>query len=276
MVTARTTPTGGPEAEALFQKGLSYELSGGGDSYDPDTAKELYIMALNKGSAKAALNLGRQLKHRATGSRKKADDLGHMVRYFVQAAKMGSPDALYCLHDVCSRGLGVPKDSVKAAKLLESAAHGGSPLGMMRLGLDRIGRDKLNEGKSWLIKALNEGYGDAGYHLASLYYAVERDVDCMIRYLREGAQQGSEKCIRRLVMIYEQGQFGQEVNLPLAEKYLTLLPVRKAGVPPGAVVLESAPKSMPRTFMQTAASLAVLAFRRTSALAVSASSAMNW
>ena len=276
MVTARTTPTGGPEAEALFQKGLSYELSGGGDSYDPDAAKELYIMALNKGSAKAALNLGRQLKHRATGSRKKADDLGHMVRYFVQAAKMGSPDALYCLHDVCSRGLGVPKDSVKAAKLLESAAQGGSPLGMMRLGLDRIGRDKLNEGKIWLAKALSEGHGDAGYHLASLYYAVERDVDSMIRYLREGAQQGSEKCIRRLVMIYEQGQFGQQVNLMLAEKYLTLLPVQKAGVFRRLAAPESIPEATPRTLMQTAMSLGAAALRRTSALAVSAASAMNW
>lgn len=273
MVTAKTTPTGGPEAEALFQKGLSYELSGNGDSYDPDVAKELYILALNKGSAKAALKLGRQIKRRATGSCKKADDLGHMVRYFVQAAKMGSPDALYCLHEACSRGLGVPKDSVKAAKLLEGAAQGGSPLGMTRLGLDRIGRDRLNEGKIWLTKALSEGYGDAGYHLASLYYAVERDVESMIRYLREGAEKGSEKCIRRLVMIYEQGQFGQEVNLPLAEEYLALLPANKAGVSRRAASSESVPEAKPGTFMQKTTNLASAALRLTSTLAMSA---MNW
>lgn len=267
MVTAKTTPYGGSEAKALLQRWLSHESGGSGEPHDLNTAKEPYIMVLNKGSAKAALSLGRQLKYRATGScNKKDDDRGHMAGYFAQAAKMGAPDALYCLHDLCSQGAGVPKNNAKAAKLPE----GGSPQGMTRLGLERIGRDKLNEGKAWLTKALSEGDGDAGYHLASLYYAVERDVDSMIRYLREGAEKGSEKCIRRLVMIYEQGQFGQEVNLPLAEKYLSRLPAFKAECAPGAITLENAVGQAPSTFMQATSNLAAELLRRTSALVMAA------
>ena len=227
MVSAKMTPTGGSEAEALFQKGLNFHLGRSGSPYDPIAAKNLYILALQKGSAKAALNLGRMLKNKATISGKRADELKHMVNYFVQAAKMGSPDALYCLHEACSEGLGMPKDYVKAEQLLQKAAHGGSPQAMTRLGLECISCDRVTEGKGWLAKALEQGNGDAAYHLASVCYAIERDMSAMIGYLKQGAAKSSEKCIRRLALIYELGQFGQSADPRMAEKYFQLLPKRK-------------------------------------------------
>ena len=227
MIASKATPTGGPEAEALFQKALNHHLGRKGSPYDPVAAKELYIMALKKGSAKAALNLGRLLKHKATLSCQRADDLGHMVKYFVQAAKMGSPDALYCLHEACSQGLGVPKDTAKADRLLEEAAHGGSPQAMVCLGLNCISGDRVEEGKVLLAKAVEQGHGDAGYHLALLHYAADGDVDAMIHYLQQGAEKGNQKCLRKLAMIYELGQYGQKINPQLAEKYFNQLPVSK-------------------------------------------------
>lgn len=227
MIASKATPTGGPEAEALFQKALNHHLGRSGSPCDPMTAKELYLMALKKGSAKAALNLGRLLRHKAMLSRKGEDDLEHMVRYFLQAAQMGSPDALYCLHEVCSQGLGVPKDTEKAARLLKEAAYGGSPQAMARFGLNCIKCGRMAEGKILLAKALEAGHGDAGYHLGLARYAADGDADSMIHCLRQGAEKGSQKCIRKLAMIYKLGQCGQKTNPQLAETYFRLLPASK-------------------------------------------------
>ncbi len=230
MTSESTVPLGGSKAEVLFRQGLNYHLGRKDTPYNPAAARELYLKAPGQGSAKAALNLVWLARSKARMSSRRADDLSRMIQYFVQAAKMGSPDALYCLHEACSQGLGVPKDRARAEKLLRSAARGGSLLAMTKLGLDCVNRDELEEGREWLGKALDRGYGDAGYHLGALAYTVDQDVKAMVRCLERGAGHGSVKCIRRLALIHELGQFGQQVDMPLAEHYRNLLPKNKTAL----------------------------------------------
>ena len=223
MIAAKNTPTGGPEAEALFQQAVDHHLGRNGCNFDLRLARALYAQALRKGNAKAALNLGNLYKTDTGALANRQQSLRYMVALFNQAASMGCPDGFFCLHEAFARGLGVPKDPKRADHLLRIAATKGSLVAMVHLGNREIAANRDQQGKKWLIKALNEGYGDAGYHLASFAYAVEQNIPGMIVYLRTGCRHGSAKCIRWLAYIYEMGQFGQPVDTQYAGRLLQLL-----------------------------------------------------
>ena len=80
---------------------------------------------------------------------------------------------------------------------------------------------RVEEGRQWMRKALELGYGDAGVSL-SRSYAGERNAQKMIESLRAGAGMGSTKCLMRLFLTYRQGYYGQAVDEEYANCFIKL------------------------------------------------------
>lgn len=222
MYIAAQTPTGGLEAETLFQQAVDCHMGRNGMSSDVKSAQKLYAKALMKGSPKAALNLGYLYKTDANLHPDRDTRHKYMLALFLRAAQLGCPDGLYCLYEALERGQGLPKDQFKANRLLKKAALNGSVMAMARLGAKYIIAGNAKEGVFWLNKALAEGNGDAAYDLAIYEKTKNRDIVAMIGFLRQGSKLGSVKCIRTLAFIYELGQFGQEPAPKYAEELFAL------------------------------------------------------
>ena len=74
----------------------------------------------------------------------------------------------------------------------------------------------------WLEKALNGGYGYAGYPLSLVYFYHEGNAEKGVAALRRGAALGSTDCLFSLGEIYRKGENGQEKDVEYAEKLYAL------------------------------------------------------
>lgn len=212
------------EAELLFQQAVDYHLGRNGRFCNPKKAQKLYAKAVIKGSAKAALNLGHMYHTEATQSADSETYLKHVEALFTHAARLGRPDGLRYLSEVSGQGDADTESSCRAERFMLQAAEFGCVSSMMTLGTRKLhDKSQANEGVKWLLRALQNGSGDAAAVLASHAYEQQGDVEHMLHLLRQGCAKGSAKCIRRLAFIHEVGQFGQKPDPQYAKRLFALL-----------------------------------------------------
>jgi TPR repeat protein len=220
---SKQCPTGGKEAEELYQLGRKYRAGHGGFPRDKAKAEKFFEEALEMGNAKAALQIG-QMYRIDYGSR---PEVGKRHRYMVamyrQAMKMGCPEAYLFMAECYEKGWGVRADFAKAIELARQAAEMDSPKAMEHYGAYLIERQKqLEAGRQWLHRSLALGNGDAGVPLAHSYRFNEQSIDGIVRSLRTGAALGSKECLHDLVMMYRNGYFGQDEDEAHAACYSRL------------------------------------------------------
>lgn len=204
-------PTGGSEAEQLYQLGVDYHIARKGMPYSPKKAEQFYDEAMKKGNAKAAINLGILYRQDYVNLPNESGRLKYHTQLFQWAADQGCPEGLFALAEAYSHGWGVPMNQNKARSLVQEAAEEGCLQAMVQYG--EILRDDGHEreGKEWINKSLSLGNGDAGADLA-LIFQFEKDSNGIINSLREGSRMGSIKCMFHLSHIYYKGKFGQVID----------------------------------------------------------------
>jgi TPR repeat protein len=229
-VMSQQCPTGGKEAEELYQLGRKYREGHGGFPRDSAKAEKLFEESLALGNAKAALAIGQMYRIDYGTRPDPTKRYKYMVAMFKQGMKMGCPEAYQFMGECYEKGWGVRTDRKKAIELLTQAAEMGSPKAMEWYGRYLIfpvfyGRSEppqLEPGRQWLRRSLALGNGDAGEGLADSYKYNEGSIDGIVKSLREGAALGSKQCLQRLKLLYLDGWYGQNKDLEHAACYAKL------------------------------------------------------
>lgn len=215
-------PTGGNEAEQLFQLAVDYHKTRKGMPYDLDKAEKLYEEAMELGNAKAAINLGIMYRKDYFHKPKRTERLAYMIGLFEKAIEMGCPEGYNALAEAYANGWGVEESPRKAMALVKKSAELGSLNGMVIYGEYLIEEGDRREGLELMEKALKLGNGDAGHALYMEYFS-RKDAPNMIRVLREGARLGSRVCLYIYIDMYWNGNDGQPKDPAYADKIAAVL-----------------------------------------------------
>lgn len=215
-------PVGSPEAEALHQRARQYRMGTKGKPSNNAKAEALFEEALALGNAKSALQLGQMYLSDYISRYPEKVRRQYMIAMYIQALKMGCPDAYVALAECYENGWGVREDMEKTIEMLRLGAEAGSPKAMEFYGVHLMGKqDAIEPGRQWLKRSLDAGNGEAAMELASSYLR-EKNTEKWISSLRAGAKQGSKACLSSLYMIYLQGEYGQKMNKKHAGCYKKL------------------------------------------------------
>ncbi|MCM1129954.1 MAG: hypothetical protein NC211_08500 [Alistipes senegalensis] len=227
LVFSAKCPAGGAAGEKLFEAGMDYEYARKGIEQDFFRAERFYQQALDKGSARAALYLGRLYRQSYAGRPFYTPRLRFQAALFEYAISMGCPDAYLFLAEAYQNGWGVKASLLTAWQLVKEGAMKGSMAAMTAWGTNLYFENRFEKGeqaqamrseaKAWLEKALKQGDGQAGYELALIYRVYERDPKNAVRVLREGARLGNVDCLSMLAGIYRRGEDGQPKDEAYAE-----------------------------------------------------------
>lgn len=219
LVFSAKCPAGGAAGERLFNAGMDYEYARKGIEQDFFLAERFYQQALDKGSARAALYLGRLYRQSYAGRPFYTPRLRFQTALFEQAISMGCPDGYLFLAEAYQNGWGVKTSLSTAWRLVKEGAMRGSMAAMTAWGTNLYFENRYekspqaharrSEAKAWLEKAMRQGDGRAGYELAMIYRVYEQDPKNAIRALREGARLGNVDCLSMLAGIYRRGEDGQ-------------------------------------------------------------------
>jgi TPR repeat protein len=228
-VMSSQCPTGTKEAEELYQLGRQYRY-GHGVPGDKKKAERLFEQSLAKGNAKAALAIGDMYRDdyatvypgHPTGTLPAKQRHKYMRNMYAHAANMGCPEAYLIIGKCFENGWGMPSDRGKALACLLKAAEMGSPKGMEFWGKFLVESGQLQTGITWVEKSLSLGNGDAGVTLASIYSYL-KDIEKIMKSLREGARLGSRECLMQLYLTYLQGYDGQNKDKEYAQCFKKLL-----------------------------------------------------
>jgi TPR repeat protein len=209
-------PQGSAEAEALYQLGLDYQKSRNGKIQDLTQAAVHFEKAIQGGNAKAALAYGLMLRtSKPFGERHVLLPLS--VDFYKLGAAMQCPEGLHMLADAYDNGWGVRRNPKQAVKLVRRAAEMGSLVSMVACAEIEPEKEIY-----WLEKALDGGYGYAGYPLSLVYFIRMKDAEKGIAVLRRGAALGSSDCLFSLQEIYRNAEYGQEKDPEYAERIYAL------------------------------------------------------
>lgn len=206
------------EAGRLFELAENHHFGRNGYFCDTHEARRLYIKAAAKGSAEAALTLGRMCQPQIAEAEEQEKYLRYVENMFTKAAELGRPEGLYSLYEYFSankKGKGVAPR--KAEYFLRQAAEYGSIKSMLTLGKNKLKAGDLEGGGIWLSRALEEDSGDVNFFSAGVTEEQAENFELILGLLRHGAALGSIKCLIRLSFIYEFGQFGQDQDSEYAE-----------------------------------------------------------
>ncbi len=208
IVMSQQCPTGGEQAEELYQLGRQYRY-GHGVPIDKAQAEKLFKQALAMGNAKAAIQIGQMYMWDFSLLYSEAKREKYMIAMYEQAAKMGCPEAYLSLAECYEKGWGVKADKQQALALLAKAAEMGSPKAMEYYGVILVKNGQVENGRKLLERSMALGNGDAGVGIATIYQFYQKDAGGLIEALRAGARLGSKACIQHLTLIYLDGDFGQ-------------------------------------------------------------------
>ena len=219
LVFSAKCSAGGTAGEELFNVGMDYEYARKGVEQDFFRAERFYQQALDKGSARAALYLGRLYRQSYMGRPFYTPRLRFQAALFEQAISMGCPDGYLFLAEAYQNGWGVKASLSTAWHLVKEGAMRGSMAAMTAWGTNLYFENRYEKGaqaqayrseaKAWLEKAMRQGDGRAGYELARIYRVYEQDPKNAVRVLREGARLGNVDCLSMLAEIYRRGADGQ-------------------------------------------------------------------
>ncbi|MDR2574340.1 MAG: sel1 repeat family protein [Desulfovibrio sp.] len=217
----RTAPGctgGGKEAEELFLMALNYHHGINGMPRDLERAIKCYEESLELGNPKAAINLGTLYRAEFGAHREsRKERLKYMNALYARAIKMGCPDGYYFIALSYYYGWGVKENIEKGDAYMKKGAEDGGLFPMYAHGLIMDKKGEVEEAKKWLLKALERGFGLAGYELFSIY-KFEKDYQKMIYFARQGAKLGDTMCMFVLSGIYRKGRYDQPKDEEYAEK----------------------------------------------------------
>ncbi|MDR0355903.1 MAG: hypothetical protein LBJ64_09270, partial [Deltaproteobacteria bacterium] len=106
-------PTGGQEAEALYQMGRQYRSGQKGRPWDRQKAEQLFEQALAMGNAKAALAIGQMYFSDYSLDYPRNKRFKYMMAMYNQALKMGCPEAYVILAECYENGWGARENKKK-------------------------------------------------------------------------------------------------------------------------------------------------------------------
>lgn len=154
------------QVDALISLGRLGRQKRGG--VGPDEARQAYELAITKGRADAAIELGEAFSLGSFGTA----DLEKAAQSFERAANLGEARGAYLAALLYSDGTSLPVNWVKARALLRLAADKNVPEAYADLGLvliqGRGGPVDLPEAAKWLQAGAHSGDKDAQYLLAVL------------------------------------------------------------------------------------------------------------
>ncbi len=165
------------------------------DDGKEDKAIGIYLYAAGKNDPTALLALGSHLFNKVENDNEEAAAKG--FEFVSKAAELGLADAQYYLARCYAKGLGVAKDSVKAAEWCQKAAAQGHDLAQYNLGLsytdgDGVAKDDIQAAK-WFRQAANQGHSAAQYYLGLAYAegkGVAKDTKKAAEWFLKAAEQG--------------------------------------------------------------------------------------
>ena len=188
-----------------------------GDAVPQDYRKaiEYYNKAIVLGNVRALVELG-DLYYYGQG----VDvDFEHAVRLYQEAAEKGHIDGQHKLAIAYRDGQGVPAaDRQKAIYWFKKAADQGGANSMMLLAIEYRENGEGELATEYLLKALDNEVGDAGFLLGLVNTEEGMFADATLSFNR-GYELGNAKCARELGELYQSGEHVSK-DLEKAEKYL--------------------------------------------------------
>ncbi len=191
-----------PTVEELYQKYIDYILEEKG-AEDPVKAKELLWLSVNKGYAKAFVEMSYyEEKHSAA------------IVWLKKAAVQNCPDAMYPLFLIYRNGgSDVTPDINEANKWLEKGAELGCPKCQWLLGSNyHYGEDgysvNVSQAISWLEKAAFQNHDAAMEQLGELFQdgkLTKRDINKTLYWYQKASDLGNIAAKERMALMYLYG-----------------------------------------------------------------------
>jgi hypothetical protein len=224
---ASANPPVTPEAEALFQEGMTatnYELWP--DKRDYAKAAALWRRAATMGHWKATMNLA-GLYEQGSGVDR---DTEQAVLLIEGLMKLGVPAAFDKMGTYHQRGIGVKGDTTRAYAFWQLAADMGSSAAQAYLGPKLKGAyDNPSQGfwgnRKVGLKMLEcgfaQGNGDAAYELALTLDNTDEDHTRALRVYHEGVKLGCKNCANTLSVKFDRATplTGNTIDAARAERY---------------------------------------------------------
>ena len=184
-------------ADAIGNMAICYHL-GKGTKKDSTMAVNLYESAIKKGN-KAII-----------------------PQHETIVKNTGSVFSSLLLHECYQKGIGINKDSKKAAFYLEKAAEGGDLDSQYSTALFYLNSKQYDKALAWFKKAAKQGHVGAAYYCGSILYngtGVEENLSDGMKFLKIAANKGFPIANYMLGRIYYEGD-GVDKDAKVAVPYL--------------------------------------------------------
>lgn len=197
-------------ANAKSNLGRMYEEGRGGLPVDLRQAKNLFMQAAAAGDPDGKFNYGRAYEF---GWDEPAPDFRKAVEHYVRAADKGHAEAQFRLAQMSEKGLGLPKDCLKARDwylLAAAQGHLEAQIDLARLYEKGVGMAKDEaEAAKWYEEAAKQGDAECQLAIAVRYengLGVGRNEAAAVRWYRKAAAQNVVEALYRLGCMYRDGR----------------------------------------------------------------------
>ena len=132
--------------------------------------------------------------------------------------------ALAALSYLYAHGLGVAQDENEALDLALEAAQRGDGYSRVYVGMAFMDED-IDEARSWLLQAAEDGYAPAYMHLAHSFRGAvvdEPDPEKAKRWYEAAAEEGSVAASLAIAFMYRDGEFGEPDGAEAARRFSIL------------------------------------------------------
>ena len=132
--------------------------------------------------------------------------------------------ALAALSYLYDQGLGVARNKDEALLLARKAAELGDGYSRVYVGVTLMDED-IEEARSWLLQAAEDGYQPAYEHLAQSFrstIADEPDPEAAKRWYEAAAEGGSVAAALAIAYMYRDGELGEPDSKEAARRFATL------------------------------------------------------
>ncbi len=181
------------DADAMSRACVQF-MDGAGTKRDYPEAERMCNLAIAKGDATAASNLGYMYSAKLPGI---SPDRAKSEAYFLKSIELGEKTSVDHLASVYNGSDGLPPDYEKRVALLKPWAEHGDPVAEVEVGIAYyLGKGVTKNdtvAASWLLRSANAGSARARYELASLMEdgeGVPKDSVESLKLKRQAAVEG--------------------------------------------------------------------------------------
>lgn len=201
---------------AFYQLGLM-NLRGEGRPVDRLRAAMWLKLGVGRDEPRAARNLEMVASELTRAQVKQAlvlaEEFPHTARAFKMTLAGNDADALVAVGEAFAKGLGVDIDPEMASEWYRRALGFRHPRAQMLLGLAYIAGNGVkrqpDEGLSLLNMAAEQGYADAEYELAEVFFQRAATHNQAIALFEAAANHGQVRAQFRLGQLYKAGEVGR-------------------------------------------------------------------